>query len=266
MIENNEVTILVHGPISLYTIMTLYRYRAEHPMIFVIPKPKVHKKEEVKLLKELQSVVSELQYNTTIITYDPFVEQRFNNEQNRYLHFFSVTLGLQTCSTPYTIKFRSDEFYATLEPFIETMGHHETKIVTTDIFFRKPSDRPIHPSDHLIGGQTERLKEVFTTARGYCEDTKLFNNNQFTKTITASKHSYVAAEQVLGVATLSHYIEKGEPMDDVTLMQKAFEIVPADKLGFFRVASNSQPTKEYFDRSYFTDEIDINNIKDYKYE
>lgn len=266
MIQNNEITILVHGPVSLYTIMTLYRYRAEHPMIFVIPKMKEYKKEEVKILKELQGVVSELQYNTTIMTYDPHVDERFDNGQNRYLHFFSVTLGLQTCSTPYVIKFRSDEFYSTLKPFIEQMDEYKTKITTTDVFFRKATDRPIHPSDHLVGGNTKTLTQIFTTAREYCEDKKRFNTNQFTKSIALSKHKEIAAEQVLGVAALAHYIEKGEETDDVTMMQKTFEIISADKLGFFRVATNTQNVKEHFDVSYFDDNTDIKDIKDYKYE
>jgi len=265
MIQNNEVTILVHGPISLYTILSLYRYRAEYPMIFVIPKPKIHKKEEVKLLEELQGIVSKLEYNTTIITYDPYVQQRFDNEQNRYLHFFSVTMGLQICNTPYVIKLRSDEFYSTLTPMIEAMENSENKIITNDVFFRKRKDRPIHPSDHLMGGQTSVFKKVFTVAREYCENKERFNTNPLVQIALSGPHKTMSAEQVLGIAILSSMAEGGVS-DDVTLMGKFFEIIPSDKFGFFRIASNSQNTKQYFDSSYFDNGTDINNIKDYNYE
>lgn len=274
MIPNNEITILVHGPISLYTILTLYRYRVDHPMVFVIPKPRWNniqeRQEQTKLINELYTLVNTTEYNVNVLMYDPHVPQNCDNEQNKYLHFFSVSLGIETIKTPYTIKMRTDEFYSTVQPFIETMHRYEDKVITTDVFFRKPNDRPIHPSDHLVGGKTEILKSSFNLAKRYCLDESEFKSNSLTKLVIANstKHDLIAAEQVLGVAIITSMLEsnKVKAINEIEIVQQAFEIISTERLGFFRVKANSSGNKEYFDKSYFNQETDIQDIRDYKYD
>lgn len=274
MIENNEVTILVHGPISLYTILTLYRYRADHPMVFVIPKPQWNnvqeRQEQTKLISELHALVNSTQYDVSVLTYDPKVPQNCDNQQNRYLHFFSVSLGLETIKTPYTVKMRSDEFYSMLHPFIETLSRYENKIITNDVFFRKATDRPIHPSDHLIGGKTEILKNAFHLAKSYCLSDKEFKSNALTQLVIAksTKTDLIAAEQVMGIAMVTTLFEanKLSMKDEVDAVQQSFEIVPCERMSFFRVKANSSGNREYFDATYFSYDTDIKDIRDYKYE
>lgn len=271
MIKNDEVTILVHGPISLYTILALYRYRVEHPMVFIIPKPQgTNIQEQIKLMDELHSLVNSTEYNVSVLTYNPQVPQNCDNQQNRYLHFFSVSLGLETVKTPHTIKMRSDEFYSMLAPFIETMGRYENKIVTNDVFFRKAEDRPLHPSDHLVGGKTDTLKKCFNLAKLYCLNDKEFKSNVFTQLVIAKskKNDLITAEQVLGVAMVTALFESNKVsiVDEVETVQQSFEIVPCERMAFFRVKANSSGNKEYFDATYFSYDTDIKDIRDYKYE
>jgi len=202
-------------------------------------------------------------YKTTLLTYDPEIAIPYNNAQNRYLHFFSVSLGLELCTTPYAIKLRSDEFYSNLQPFIDAVRETKNKIVTNDIFFRKQKEYPIHPSDHLVGGETELMRSVFSLAKSYCENLENIKDNPFVHFV--GDITKTTAEQVLGVSVLTA-VMKNKPLDsfkEKELMQSSFEIIHTYKLGFFRIASNSQKVKEYFDHTYFNPETDLNDLTQY---
>ena len=269
MILDNEITILVHGPVTLYTILTMYRYRAEHPMVFVIPKVS-DTQEQTKLIGELYAPANSTKYDISVLMYDPKVPENCDNQQNRYLHFFSVSLGLETVKTPYAIKIRSDEFYSVLRPFVETMDKHKNKVVTNDVYFRKATDRPIHPSDHLMGGKTDLLKKSFTLAKSYCLDEKAFKSNALTQLILgkSAKKDFITAEQVIGISIITSLSESNKVniINETEAIQESFEIVPSERLTFFRVKTNSGGNKEYFDSAYFNGETDIKDIRDYKYE
>lgn len=261
----SDFTLLIHGPISIYTILTLYRYREEYPIILVTPKPKDDS--AIALLTEVQQITNDVNYKINLLVYDFEVNEKYNNHQNRYLHFFSVAFGLEICKSPYVIKLRSDEFYSKLKPFTDAVRRNNNKITTNDVFFRKQKTYPLHPSDHLMGGKTGLLKDIFDLAKQYCEDDTLLKANPFTKSAMAKVDSELklAAEQILGLTTLITLIKdkKFNTLDEVEIMRQSFEIVSSDKLGFFRIGANSQKVKEFFDTSYFNSDSDINNILDY---
>jgi hypothetical protein len=265
-----DITLLIHGPVSIYTILSLYRHRDAYPIVLVIPKP--HDESTIVLLNEIQRIANEVGYKINYVVYDVEVNDEYDNGQNRYLHFFSVSLGLELCNTMYTIKLRSDEFYSKLDPFVDSLKTHEHKIVTNDVFFRKRTCYPIHPSDHLVGGKTMLLKRVFSLAKEYCIDATLLKSNPFTTTalLKVKDVRHLAAEQILGLASVVAVSEDrkfdmlDEPDVDVAIVKQSFEIVTSDKLGFFRIGTNSLKTKEYFERSYFNETDDIDNILDYK--
>lgn len=270
MIDKKDVTLLVHGPISLFTILNLYRYRADYSMVFVIPRPRwnnIHERDEqIKLIDELNTITNSAKYDSVVVIYDPIIPEGCDNRQNRYLHFFSVCLGLDLIKTEYTIKIRSDEFYSDLNPFIRSMDRFGNKIITNDVYFRKPSAYLKHPSDHLMGGKTKLLKDVFTLAKHYCLNLKELFTNPLTTAIS-KEVEFISSEQVLGISTISTLSEQNEinVLSEIESMQQSFEIVPCENLGFFRVKSNSMGNKEYFDDSYFDKSTDIKDIRDYKY-
>lgn len=267
MIPNNEITLIIHGPISLFTILNLYRFRAEYSMIFVIPKPKTE--QEVILLKELQSLANVTKYDASVIVYEPIVPENCDNKQNRYLHFFSVRLGLDLCKTMYAIKIRSDEFYSTLTVFIQEMNRYKNKIIMNDVYFRKANVLPIHPSDHLLGANTQILRDVFGLAKDYCLNSKELNNNPLAKVVLnkSPNGEFITAEQILGIASLSVlHSNMTNKLNEIDMVRESFEIVSSDRLGFFRVKTNTGNNKEYFDTSYFEENSDIRDIRDYKYD
>jgi hypothetical protein len=266
MTQNKRITLLIHGPVSIYTIMNLYRYREDYPIILVIPKPTTD--DAILLLAEVQRMTNDAQYKMTLLTYDPSTTTTEQiNLQNRHLHFFSVCFGNELCKTEYTIKIRSDEFYTTLDPFVKIMLDTKDKIVTTDVFFRRKKLYAMHPSDHLVGCKTKLMKEVFGLAKEYCENKEELTKHPFIKSALQRLESIdkLASEQILGMAALMVFIKNKtfKTFEENELMKEVFEIVPSDELGFFRIAANSQKIKHHHSKTYFNPDEDIDDINDY---
>lgn len=87
------------------------------------------------------------------------------NDQNIYLQVTSTLTGLKKNDKKYSIKVRGDEYYKDYTKFIEKMTSNPDKIITNNIFFRKISRHPYHISDHIIGGRTDNLIEMFTNCK-----------------------------------------------------------------------------------------------------
>jgi hypothetical protein len=206
--------------------------------------------------------------------YDMVPGEDTDNTQNRYYHFFSVHLALQAVTTRYSIKIRSDEFYSDLAPLIDAVTLNVDKLITTDVFFRNPQ-MPLHPSDHVVAGNTQIMLDTFKTAKLLCEKDDVPNSALLTKYIidntakpnTNKDKSWFAAEQILGIATILSQVPSGKlnELDGIKLMRELFHIVPTHKLGLFRVMVNSSkggPT-EYFNSKFFDLSTDVSDIHDY---
>jgi len=270
MAQSDKVTLIIQGPLSIYTTFMLYRYHRDYPIIVVIPKT-IPQKSEL-LLKEIQRMMGDTDFKVSLFMYDDTCPDGVYNEQNRYYQFLSTHLGLTACTTPYAIKIRSDEFYSDLTPFIEEVLEVNDKIVTNDVFFRNATI-PYHPSDHLVGGDTKEMTNAFKLAREFSENTDLRETNPLTKICRATKTPFgpnlLTAEQQLGIAcvTIQYSTAKLEKLSIVDAMKERFRVVPTSTLGIFRIGFNSNNKdgpKEYVDESYFNKDTDIKDIEQYK--
>jgi len=270
MARSDKITLIIHGPLSIYTTFMLYRYYRDYPIIIVIPKT-IPEKAEL-FLKEIQRMMADKDYQVSLFMYDESLPNNAYNDQNRYYHFLSVHLGLTACSTDYAVKVRSDEFYSDLTPFVNAVMDSNDKIVTSDVFFRN-STIPYHPSDHLVGGATKEMLEMFRLAREFSENQEQRESNVLIKHCKATKTPFgvglLTAEQQMGCAaiTLQYSTSKLEKISVVEAMIERFFIVPCSELGVFRIGFNSnskEGPKEYIDESYFNVATDIKDINDYK--
>jgi hypothetical protein len=263
--KNKEFTLILHGPVTIYTMFTIYRYMHDYNIVIVSPRIN----QQNSITKEIDFLVNSPDSNISLILYGDILKPQYNNTQNRYLHFFSVGLGLSLCTTPYAIKMRNDEFYSNLKPFEESIKKFPDKIVTNEVFFRN-STIPIHPSDHLVGGSVDVMKNVFDKAREHVQvsESKLQGDiftflraTEFFKTNKA-----FAAEQILGIAAIQ-VVGKEELTNEnfINLMKSVFRVVPSDELGVFRIMYNSHKSgvHEYFDTSYFSKHLDVKHIGQY---
>jgi hypothetical protein len=272
MQKNKDFTLIIHGPLTIYTMFTLYRYVYDFNIVVVAPKPMIKN----NIIREIEELVSSPKANVSLVLYGDVLREGYNNVQNKYLHFFSVSMGLNLANTDYVIKMRSDEFYSNLEPFMESVRKYPEKITTGDVFFRN-SKIPFHPSDHLVGGTTENMRLVFGRAKELCEVTEDKHDDSFFKIAKSSMlykvHKVVVAEQYLGMACLQEILEIDEVDGEelVDNMKEVFNIVPCENLGVYRVMFNSkkigtdlkEAPEEYFDQSYFVEKTDIKDIELY---
>lgn len=269
MPRSTTTTLLIHGPFTSFTIFTLYKYKDLYNIVLVGPKPDASK---AGLIGEINKLATDENNNISVLIYGDVLSDAYNNRQNKFLHFFSVSLGLEACVTDYVIKTRSDEFYSDLEYFEEQMISNPKKITTNDVFFRN-IQRPFHPSDHLMGGHIKNMKGMFNNARDWCMvEEQTLHNNPFVvhlKEKAGDKVTFVAAEQYLGINAIRFMMEEEPeevPAEDIpVLMNKYFNIVSVRDLGFYRIIYNSAKdgAKEYTDYSFFEPVVDISDIRDY---
>jgi len=166
------------------------------------------------------------------------------NKQNRYYQFLSTFKGLQWVQTKYAIKVRSDEYYSNLEPLMMTFLQDTDKLVTNDVFFRRSEYLRYHPSDHIICGQTEKMRRLFELLMYDCQ----FNHDML-KFAPFDQHDFfLFVEQQIGMK----YIEMNEKVEQYPykipkefeevkrLMVKYFDIVNNSMLGDFYAVANSE--------------------------
>jgi hypothetical protein len=273
MQKNKDFTLIIHGPLTIYTMFTLYRYVHDFNIVIVSPKPTIKN----NITKEIDNLINTPGANISLVLYGDVLRNEYNNVQNKYLHFFSVNMGLNLSNTEYVIKMRSDEFYSNLDPVMESVKKFPDKIITGDVFFRNIRT-PFHPSDHLVGGTLSNMKLVFERAKALCEVSEDKHDSSFFKMAKLSglykQHKIVVAEQYLGMACIQSLlnideIEKSEDLKDY--VKTIFHIVSSEELGVYRIMFNSkkigpdlkEAPEEYFDRTYFDQKMDIDDIELY---
>lgn len=269
MSRSTTTTLLIHGPFTSFTIFTLYKYKDLYNIVLVGPKADTSK---AGLISEINKLATDENNNISVLIYGDVLSDAYNNRQNKFLHFFSVSLGLEACVTDYIIKTRSDEFYSDLEHFEEQVIGNPKKITTNDVFFRN-IQRPFHPSDHLMGGHIKNMKGMFNGARDWCMvEEQMLHDDAFVvhlKERAGDKVTFVAAEQYLGINAIKFMMEEEPeeiPAENIPeIMNDYFHIVSTKDLGFYRIIFNSAKDGpvEYTDRSFFDPMQDISDVRDY---
>lgn len=170
--KESKFSILIQGPLNERSINTIPRYLKygevivscwESDNLSLISPHKDKVKLIVNKLKDLPS------YQESAGSHTPWI---FQNH--------TTLKGLEQCKTFNCIKVRSDESFPDLDAFIQriiinkdmknsgTNFLNENKITTSNIYFRKDAEKKFHPSDHIIGGKTSRLLEVFKKSVDLC--------------------------------------------------------------------------------------------------
>jgi len=253
----NPVAIVLQGPLSFNTLLTLYKYREEHEITVVAPVQDQTK----SIAEEILKMTEEKKYHISFFSYDLKIHKEQNNHQNRFFHFYSTELGIRNVSKKYVLKVRNDEFYSDLAPFFETILKFPKKIITGDVFFRREKVYPFHPSDHLVGGEKEIMLQGFSLATRICENSEVMKDYpvfEFSK-INLKE---LTAEQQMGLSFIASTHTKYTLDDPVSVMKRTFEIVPSEMLGTFNIKQN-RCNENYITLRYFEKEKDIKDINDY---
>jgi hypothetical protein len=141
------------------------------------------------------------------------------NPQNIYYQCMSTLRGLQEVRTEYAIKVRSDEAYSDLSPVINLLVSSPGKIITNNVYFRRTSEFPFHPSDHLIAGRTKSLIGSFSILKDSLEQHE--------------NSAAAVAEQRIMLSFLRYHGILADKAKAREIMRRWVDVVPIDKLGLY---------------------------------
>lgn len=116
--------------------------------------------------------------NATYIEDNPKKYKNMYSHQNVNLQIASSLNGIREVKTKYVIKVRCDEQYEDLSIFIDTMKRYPERLVTQEPFngihnFKNETDTDRIKnfiSDHVMGGLTTKIMDMFNTAYTRCCD------------------------------------------------------------------------------------------------
>ena len=130
--------------------------------------------------------------------------------------------ALKQATGYFAIKTRSDESYPILDPLLDILKKNRDskewyKIVTSNIYFRHDSQFKFHPSDHLIAGNKNRMREIFEESYLRCATGRI---------------NGLGPEQLIGHSTICTYFDpilkcrdKPDPNRSKEQMKKHFDII-----------------------------------------
>lgn len=198
------------------------------------------------------SLLSEIDINginLTIVEIPYVLPQLVFDEANVYKQICTTFAGLRKVSTKYVVKLRSDNWFEDLTPIFEGILANETKMISSNLYFRSDNLFKYHFSDQYFGGYTEDILLMFKIslyrarhdyyflelgAYMYSNDPILFNKSLYDMYITPlqiNKKGSVVPEQLL---TTSYLFAKGLqclPENSKQIMIDNFVIIPIESLG-----------------------------------
>jgi hypothetical protein len=222
--KESKFSILIQGPLNNRSVSTIPRY-LEYGKVIV----SCWESDDLSLIKDhrdkVKLIVNKFKdlptYKESPGSHTPWIFQNY-----------TTLKGLEQCETFNCIKVRSDESFPDLDAFTQRIMINkdmknldpnflnENKITTSNIYFRKDAEKKFHPSDHIIGGKTSRLLEVFKKSVELC-------------TIDSRSNLVMFPEQLICKAIIeSSRIKPGsreheimDPRSSKQLMKRHFSIV-----------------------------------------
>ena len=85
----NNVSFVMQGPLTLNTLLTIYRYRDDFEMSIVAPVQHSQK----RISEEICRIMESGKYRISLYMYDEKIVDKQINTQNRFFHFYSTILG-----------------------------------------------------------------------------------------------------------------------------------------------------------------------------
>lgn len=224
--------------------------------------------DDPKLIKELHYIKkNNHNINLTIIKNEMHIDANVFNIDNVYYQVYTTLEGLKKVKTKNVIKVRSDNWYGNLNFFIKEIK--DDKYNCLNMHFRQDSRYKYHPSDILIGSNTNDLLNTFKiayqriTQNGlillsgaymYTDDQTLFTRKHFDKYITHERPNLVftttypekpilqtiqilpdsgygiTPEQLIGTSYLLAKRILPIPEDSINIMKNNFNIINIDNI------------------------------------
>lgn len=236
---DKSVTFIVQGSLTEEALRGIYNYKKLGRVIVscwdVDPKHVID-----RVPNDVELIVNKLKENDSY------------NFQNIKYHLESTINGLKRVTTPFAVKVRGDEYFTDLRRFVASVYFHPTKLTVCNFFFRKSV--LFHPSDHMFGGSTKTLTDMFLNSKkmlaGYkknqnVEVEELGLSKKYTfKWLTAEMTFCLSYLKTKGIDVLSDI--KNMTIDEIesyhrNIINQHYKLVRASDLGYFlfRYKSNT---------------------------
>lgn len=222
--KESKFSILIQGPLNKRSISTIPRYLKYGEVIV-----SCWESDDISLIAEHQDKVELIvnrfkdlpKYKESPGSHTPWIFQNY-----------TTLKGLEKCKTFNCIKVRSDESFPDLDAFIQRIlinkdiknldpsFLNENRITTSNIYFRKDAEKKFHPSDHIIGGKTSRLLEVFEKSVDLCTKDSRSNLVMFPEQLICK-----AVIESSRIKPGNREYEIMDPRNSKQLMKKHFSIV-----------------------------------------
>ena len=157
MKQFNDFTLVIQGPLhenSIYGLLNNYKEYTDHIIVSHWDTDNT----------ELLQYISEYNLPVKVITNKMHTDYNVFNGQNVYYQVYNTLQGLREVTTKYVIKLRSDQWFGNLLPFFDAIKSNPDKYTCSNLHFRPDNLYKYHPSDKLIGGDSEFITNTFEIA------------------------------------------------------------------------------------------------------
>jgi hypothetical protein len=169
------------------------------------------------------------------------------NRYNIFYQTYTTIKGLESVETKWTIKVRGDELYTDWQIFIETMKSNSDKLICNNVYFYYGRKNKYHISDHIIGGFTDRITNMFNKT---LLNLKSGNIPEFLK-----HPEQILAYSYLSTLYPSDNLKSEEKVSRIYLL-KHFLVVPINTFSYFTITSKHKGNKI---------RVTPSNYKDFKF-
>ena len=234
------VTFIVQGSLTEEALRGIYNYKKLGKVIvscWDVDSPHLID----KIPQDVKVIVNKLE-----------VDDSYNFQNIKY-HIGSTLAGLLEAETPFAVKIRSDEYFTKMNKFVSSVYFSPDELTVSNFLFRKKRFC-FHPSDHITGGKTKTLVDMFLNSRemisGYKKDEQVkveslgFNRAYTYKWLTAEMIFCLSYLKTKGVDVVSDIKEMS--LEEVEkyhrrIIQQHYRLVRASDLGhfLFRYKSNT---------------------------
>jgi hypothetical protein len=175
--------------------------------------------------------------NITILE-SPIPDIKWYNANNLYYQAYTTYMGLCLLETDNVIKVRCNESYSDISQFVQKILDNPNKIITNNIAFTRTKTNPLHPSDHMIGGNTAIIRAAFYDIMQTCKKLPAMESNIYGGELGFEWIGHLLSEQMICLHLLKYfgidenYLKDNHDIESLnTIMKKHFDVVPVEDLG-----------------------------------
>lgn len=233
MIDRNNLTIVVQGPLNKIGLDALSNYKKYGKVILSIwdnDKNSNLFTEKTNYLDGVKLIINK--WPEKLIYYQRDNEL-MDNDGNIAAQTLSCLGAFKEVDTEYVIKFRCDEYFENLEPLIKRM--ESGKIVSSDRYARtnrRETERLYHLGDTFFGGPTKILLDSFILLKQLLEQkyfhTCLFHRGPW----------ILSAEQKIYISIIKILEPEFDFNEATEIMKRYFDICPLNELAPFKINSS----------------------------